>query len=188
MVPIQTYVIKPENIDAREEFAKKLITALEQGKKIINFDESGFNCSSNKNYGWVSKEGGGLRMHQKGFKNITLLSVITLEGDHFYSFVKGTHNQITMVEFLRQLTRRLDHQYPDWRETPKPYSLDGQLHYSQRGCHQSCDMKAWNYISVFWTSKFQGNTSGDCVLPHQEKSLSNISRGRREKVNEPVKK
>lgn len=92
LVPIATYVNSEKNIKARSNFAMHLITQLEKGKKLINIDESGFKATSSLNYGWVKQGESRLRMHKQRFKCITLISAITSDGDHFYTFVQGTIN------------------------------------------------------------------------------------------------
>jgi hypothetical protein len=56
-------------------------------------------------------------MKLRDFANVTLTSLVTMTGDHYYSLLKGSSNQFTFVMHLRQLTVSLDRAQPGWRET-----------------------------------------------------------------------
>jgi hypothetical protein len=61
---IQSYVNREINVSKRRTFAQQLIQCLEAGINVVNIDESGFNCTSNAQYGWVKKGEERRSLHQ----------------------------------------------------------------------------------------------------------------------------
>lgn len=48
----KTYIYRPHYIKSRKIFAKKIIYAIDQGREIINLDESSFNSKIYMKQGW----------------------------------------------------------------------------------------------------------------------------------------
>jgi hypothetical protein len=69
----------------------------------LNLDESGFNNSNPWRKGWVKKGTQVKTMRMRSFTNITLTSIISMEGDHYFTFLKGSNNQYVFVELLKKL-------------------------------------------------------------------------------------
>lgn len=128
LIPIQGYANSPVNVGKRREFARDLIRLIESGKEIWNLDESAFTTSNSWRKGWVvrGKRAGSQRL--KAFSNITLTSVITFQGEHFYTLLKGTNNQWVFSAFLRQMVKQLDLTKPKWRENSVLLMDNGPLH------------------------------------------------------------
>ena len=51
----EAYVDSPRNIEGRSDYAKAMITLLEQGKKFVSIDECGFNCTIDPKKSWLKK-------------------------------------------------------------------------------------------------------------------------------------
>jgi hypothetical protein len=80
------------NIHKRKKFAEDLIEILEKGFSVYNLDESGFNNSNSWRKGWIKKGSRVRTMRIREFANITLTSIISMEGDHFFTFLKQSNN------------------------------------------------------------------------------------------------
>ena len=89
---------------------------MEKEIEIYNVDESGFNYTSNKTYGWYRRNQSNLSTHQQHITNTTLVSAVTMAGDHYYCIVKNSHNRKSFCYFLTMLVRRLDETKPNWRQ------------------------------------------------------------------------
>ena len=111
----QPYVDSAFAISSRQLFSKKLITQSLKGKVIWSIDESGFNDSNGMGKGWVQKGMCKKKSSLKRFKNITLITASSNEGDHWYSMLKGTNTSTTWCDFLRQFVTFLDQKRPAWR-------------------------------------------------------------------------
>lgn len=94
----------------------------------MNLDESSFNDSNPWKKGWVKKGTQVKTMRIGKFSNITLTSIISMEGDHFFTFLKGSNNQFVFVEMLKKLVVQLDIAKPGWREHSVILLDNGPLH------------------------------------------------------------
>ena len=58
---------------------------LHRGKKVINIDESAFNSTSTKIFGWF-KPGSYFRVkpHMRRFKTVTVISAVESDGRHWW--------------------------------------------------------------------------------------------------------
>ena len=81
---------------------------LESEANIYSIDESGFNTTNHNNHGYVKKGDTRRSTFKHKLPNVTLISAIKMNGDHYYSLVKGSNNQWTFGKFLEDLADRLD--------------------------------------------------------------------------------
>jgi hypothetical protein len=77
-----------------------MIKMLENKVEVINLDESNFNFSDHRNYGWKKPTDQRRSTFQQKMKNITLLSAVTSQGDHYYTLIRDSHNRFTFKIFL----------------------------------------------------------------------------------------
>ena len=59
---------------------------------------------------------------------MTLISAITMDGGHYFSLISGSNNQYTYMKYLRMLSRQLDKDEPDWRETSVVLMDNARIH------------------------------------------------------------
>ena len=111
----EAYMDSPKNLKNRSEYAKTMITLLEQGKKFVSIDECGFNCSIDSKKSWLKKGPQRRKSILRRFANLTMLNAVTEEGDFYYCFIVGSHNQQTYARFLRLLTLALQKKDKDFR-------------------------------------------------------------------------
>lgn len=94
------YVLSRKNFLLRQWFAIQLISQIEMGKIIVNFDESSFQTTYNKNYAWVEKGKEATKFGGNRIGGIFLQAAITSRGEIFAQLVKGTGCQETFANFL----------------------------------------------------------------------------------------
>ena len=84
---------------------------------LINVDETAFNMTSNRDYTWTLKGSEVRKTWKQRLTQVTLIGAITPNGDFYYSLVRGPNNRYSYAIFLRQLSEKLDKDYPSWRQT-----------------------------------------------------------------------
>jgi hypothetical protein len=82
----------------------------------VNIDESSFNTTYNQSKGWIKK--GELQKNtvKQAFTTITLVAALQDSGVCHYSFVQGSHNNVSWGIYLEELSDSLDKQDPEWRK------------------------------------------------------------------------
>ena len=98
----QCYINTEKNLMSRKLYAKQLITLLEQGKQLVQIDETSFNDTSSNKRSWIRK-GSTQTMKMRRFLNITAIVAISNQEDLYYSILKGPNTQWTYQTFLEKL-------------------------------------------------------------------------------------
>ena len=111
------YVNTAVNLQHRFHFAVQMVTMLEQGKTLINFDESSINSTTSRSFSWVSTTHNEGRWFKKLVSGMSILLAATSNGEIFFQFLDGNNNQESMAEFLVLLSEQLDYHIADWRDT-----------------------------------------------------------------------
>ena len=137
----QPYVNAPRNIYSRYIFAKQLITAVLNGRKVINFDESGFTDSYPDRKGWIKRGKSFTSTTLRKWSNITLLSAITQDGEHWFSLLRGTNTTVTFVDYLRMLVQELDVFDKYWRDSYVLVLDNASMHKSRAAINFFAELK-----------------------------------------------
>ena len=106
------YINKPRNILLRQVFSQQLISLLQQGKVILNFDESCFSGSSFRSYSWQPKSCRTGRQYRSEFTGLTLMLAVASSGLILFQFLQGHNNECSVAAFIIQLVLYLDREVP----------------------------------------------------------------------------
>ena len=110
------YVNSVINIKHRHDFAIEMVNILEEGKTLINFDESVINATTSQCYSWVNKAHNIGRAYKKVVSGMSILLAVTSSGEIYFQFLDGNNNANSVALFLVLLSEELDFNHPEWRE------------------------------------------------------------------------
>ncbi len=77
----EVYLNSEKNIQLRKIFAQKMLQILEEGKIIINFDESAINSSTSRSYSWERRGQIPGRCYKRVTSGLSILSAVSSSGD-----------------------------------------------------------------------------------------------------------
>lgn len=92
-----------------------MVRHIEEGKKIISIDESGFQQTKYGDYAWTRKGVQTRRNYYEPNKNVTLICALSITGKLYYCLLKGSNNQWTFSRYLEMLETQLTKETPEWR-------------------------------------------------------------------------
>jgi hypothetical protein len=96
--------------------AAHFITALQQGKRIINIDESVLHFTDHRRRGWLPAGKHNQVTTSKKVTGINLIAALCSTGEVMYTVNLGLTNSVTFGFFLSKLSLHMDGVDPKWRE------------------------------------------------------------------------
>ncbi len=99
----------------RQQYALAMLGLLEQGKRIINVDESWLNESSFLRKIWCPGYSPATVTTHAVNPRISLIAAVDTDGRIWYSCSQANTDQKVMLAFLRRLALHLDDETPGWR-------------------------------------------------------------------------
>ena len=114
--PQQGYANSAKNIVLRQTFAIKMILSLQDGRKIINFDETTIKSTNQRAYSYAMRGSSNSRCYSRDIPGLSLLLAVSQDGLRIFRFIQGTHNTWTFLAFMLEMISMLDVEVKDWRE------------------------------------------------------------------------
>ena len=114
--PQQGYANSAKNVVLRQTFAIRLLLSLQEGRKIINFDETIIRSTSQRAYSYAARGGSNSRCYSRDITGLSLLLAVSQDGLKIFRFIQGTHNTWTFLAFMLEMIGILDAEVVDWRE------------------------------------------------------------------------
>jgi transposase len=106
LVPRAAVANTPENKEKRKQFVIKLAEAYRQGRFIIYLDETSWNSTCVRKYGWATKGDKGLGMMPPSFISFTAITTISQDGIGYSEMIRGS---ITAEVFRSFILRMIPH-------------------------------------------------------------------------------
>ena len=152
----------------RQQYAKVMLGELEQGRRVINVDESWLNESSFYRKIWASKSQPATYSLRNVSPRISLIAAIDNEGNAWYALNQSNTDSSVMLLFLRSLADCLDYESPGWRDDTV-FLLDGARYHTSvetRSHIQVLDLKVlysapYSYSSASIEHLFAGLKIGE---------------------------
>jgi hypothetical protein len=114
--PISVHANSQKNLVLRQQFALKLINAMQAGKTILNIDQSWLGMSDFRRMKWRTKASTNSVPKLQLAPRITIIAGIDSKGNIYLSLLQANTNNQTLAIFLRQLCSKLDKETRDWRD------------------------------------------------------------------------
>ena len=100
----------------RQRFAIELVNLLNQGKRIINVDESWFNMSDYRRMKWRAYGDNNSLAKTQVSPRISMIIGIETTGAVYLSLLQANNDSRTMELFFKSLVRKLDAERSNWRK------------------------------------------------------------------------
>ena len=100
----------------RQQYALALLDLLEQGKRIINVDETWLNETSFVRRLWARRGGDGNTRLNSVSPRLSMIAALDISGKVWFSLSHSTTDSDVMAAFLLQLSKVLDEESPGWQE------------------------------------------------------------------------
>ena len=113
-LPIQTN--SERCLVLRQQYALKILPLLEEGRRLINIDESWLNQTRFVRKMWVPSKEAGSDIDKQVQPRISLIAALDTEGLVWCALTQANTDTDVMTLFLRHLCRRLDLERPGWQE------------------------------------------------------------------------
>ena len=94
----------------------KLLELLEQGKRVINIDETWLNETSYVRRVWAQRGGEGNCRLNAVLPRLSMIAALDSQGEVWFSLSHSTTDGDVIALFLSQLIKRLDEESPGWQE------------------------------------------------------------------------
>ena len=101
----------------QQQYALRMFTLLESGRRIINVDESWLNSTRFQRRLWVPVDAPGSISDKQVQPRISVLVALDTEGRIWAALTQASTDADVMTMFLQHLVRRLDSETPGWQET-----------------------------------------------------------------------
>jgi hypothetical protein len=106
----------------RQVAAEQYIEALEQGKIIINVDESVLRATDHRTRGWSPYGRRTFASYSQRLFSVNIIAAITTDGRMYFTVNRGRTRSSTFCLFLAKLIAQLDTEDPAWRERGRFFS------------------------------------------------------------------
>lgn len=133
-VPVQSNTVRC--LILRQRSAKTLLPLLQEGKRVINFDETWLNESSFIRKTWAPKEASPSVTLRAISPRLSLLGALDTDGNCWYALSHATTDSNIVMLFFRHLARQLDRESPGWQE-------DSVILLDNAAYHNSAEMRAF---------------------------------------------
>ncbi len=114
VVALHTNSVK--NRILRQQFAIQMVNLLNQGKRIINVDESWLNTCDFRRMKWRAHGDNNSLAKTQVSPRISMIVGIETTGAVYLSLLQANNDSKTMEIFFKSLARKLDAERPDWRK------------------------------------------------------------------------
>ena len=99
----------------RQQYALKMLELLQDGKRILNVDESWLSEISFQRKVWFPKDRPSTVTRQGVSPRISLIAALDTEGRVWFSLLHANTDQKVMLVFLQHLAVKLDEEQPGWK-------------------------------------------------------------------------
>jgi len=100
----------------RQQYALSLLQLLDQGKRIINVDETWLNETSFQRMAWTRPERTASMPLRPITPSLAMISALDTDGRIYFSLSHANTDQDTFMLFMRHLVAKLDSETPGWQE------------------------------------------------------------------------
>ena len=114
--PLSTNTNSERNLVLRQRFAMELIKLMQEGKRILNVDQTWLGMSDFRTMKWRAHGTTNSIPKTQMQPRITMFIGLDTLGQTYLSLIQSNSNQKVMEIFLRQLVLKLDKEDPKWRE------------------------------------------------------------------------
>ena len=98
----------------RQQYALKMLTIMETGRRVIDIDETWLNHTRFLRRIWVPTDAAGTVSDKQVIPRISLLTAIDTEGRVWCALTQANTDADVMTLFIRYLMRQLDLETPGW--------------------------------------------------------------------------
>ena len=106
----------PKNLILRQRYAIELVALLNNGKRIINIDESWIGQSDFRRRKWVQKGQSCSEIQLQVNPRISMIVGLDSTGAVYLSLLQSNNNSQTMELFFKNLVKKLDKEDDKWRK------------------------------------------------------------------------
>ena len=101
----------------RQIAAEEYIQLMQEGRTIINIDESVLRATDHRTRGWSPYGCRTFSSHSQRLFSLNIIAAITSGGKVFFTVNQGRTRSTTFCLFLAKLVAHLDKESPDWRRS-----------------------------------------------------------------------
>jgi DeoR/GlpR family transcriptional regulator of sugar metabolism len=113
---VEPYVNRLENVQLRSLFAQKLIELINEGKTLLDIDETPFPTSDNRNMAWIEKSTTNKIEYRRSYPGKTIFAGVSTSGLAIAQILQGNNNTETFISFMTDVIQFLDDFDSNWRE------------------------------------------------------------------------
>ena len=106
-----------------------MLELLEQGKHIINIDESWINDTNFTRKMWCPTDAAATITQRAVTPRLTLIAALDTEGRLYYALTHANTDSDVLLVFMKHLMRQLDSENPSWAENTV-FLLDGARYHT----------------------------------------------------------
>ena len=100
----------------RQQYALEMLELLEQGKRVINIDETWLNETSFIRRAWAPKDGRSNVPLRSITPRLSMIAALDTDGRAWFALAHANSDSNMMALFLLELTKLLDAELPGWQE------------------------------------------------------------------------
>ena len=115
ILPLSIHANTAKNLVCRQRFARKLIELLQEGKTILNVDETWLGMSDFRRRKWQAESTTNSVPHLQLAPRISMISALDSRGQIYLSLLQSNSNVKVMEIYFQHLVRILDRERIDWR-------------------------------------------------------------------------
>ena len=116
LVPISIHGNSAKNLVLRQQFAIHMIRLLQEGKRVLNLDESWIGMGDFRRRKWRAPGTTNSVAQLPIVPRISMIMALDSHGEVYLSLLQANSNGSVMDIFFRQLVLQLDRERPRWRE------------------------------------------------------------------------
>jgi hypothetical protein len=99
----------------RQIAAEEYIALMQEGRVIINVDESVLRATDHRTRGWSPYGRRKFSSHSQRLFSLNIIAAITSDGRAIFTVNRGRTRSTTFCLFLAKLVAHLNEESPDWR-------------------------------------------------------------------------
>lgn len=104
------------NLVLRQQFAMKMMDLLQQGKRILNVDETWISGCNFQRRKWCRHGASNSMIEKQVAPRISMIAAVDSQGDMYSCFTQVNTNTSVMKIYLAKLAEQLDVDRPHWRQ------------------------------------------------------------------------
>jgi hypothetical protein len=131
LVPISIHGNSAKNLVLRQQFATHMIRLLQEGKRVLNLDESWVGMGDFRRRKWRALGTTNSVAQLPIVPRISMIMALDSHGEVYLSLLQANSNGSVMDIFFRQLVLQLDRERPQWRQDTVILMDNAKYHWSK---------------------------------------------------------